>query len=199
MIIILFGAPGVGKGTQAVILAEKLGVAHLSTGDAFRAAIKNQTPVGVLAKEFVDAGKLVPDEIVARIVEEAMEGESFAQGCILDGFPRTRPQADALDRMLAAKGLKISSVVNINVDDATIIGRLLQRGRADDSESIIRHRLDIYNDETAPLLEFYSDKGLLTSVDGIGEVETVNERILAAIASSGVTAHRVPDTTSDRT
>ncbi|MBK6292125.1 MAG: adenylate kinase [Ignavibacteria bacterium] len=199
MIIILFGAPGVGKGTQAVILAEKLGVAHLSTGDAFRAAIKNQTPVGVLAKEYVDAGKLVPDEIVARIVEEAMEGESFALGCILDGFPRTRPQADALDRMLAAKGLNISSVVNINVDDATIIGRLLQRGRADDSESIIRHRLDIYNDETAPLLEFYSDKGLLTSVDGIGEVETVNERILAAIASSGVTAHHVPDTTSDRT
>jgi adenylate kinase len=199
MIIILFGAPGVGKGTQAVILAEKLGVAHLSTGDAFRAAIKNQTPVGVLAKEYVDAGKLVPDEIVARIVEEAMEGESFAQGCILDGFPRTRPQADALDSMLSAKGLKISSVVNLNVDDATIIARLLQRGRADDSESIIRHRLDIYNDETAPLLQFYADKGLLTSVDGIGEVETVNERILAAIAASGVTEHHVPDTTSDRT
>lgn len=199
MIIILFGAPGVGKGTQAVILAEKLGVAHLSTGDAFRAAIKNQTPVGVLAKEYVDAGKLVPDEIVARIVEEAMEGESFAQGCILDGFPRTRPQADALDSMLSAKGLKISSVVNLNVDDATIIARLLQRGRADDSESIIRHRLDIYNDETAPLLQFYADKGLLTSVDGIGEVETVNERILASIASSGVTEHHVPDTTSDRT
>lgn len=199
MIIILFGAPGVGKGTQAVILAEKLGVAHLSTGDAFRAAIKNQTPVGVLAKEYVDAGKLVPDEIVARIVEEAMEGESFAQGCILDGFPRTRPQADALDSMLSAKGLKISSVVNLNVDDATIIARLLQRGRADDSESIIRHRLDIYNDETAPLLQFYTDKGLLTSVDGIGEVETVNERILASIASSGVTEHHVPDTTSDRT
>ncbi len=136
---------------------------------------------------------------LGRVTEEAMEGESFALGCILDGFPRTRPQADALDRMLAAKGLNISSVVNINVDDATIIGRLLQRGRADDSESIIRHRLDIYNDETAPLLEFYSDKGLLTSVDGIGEVETVNERILAAIASSGVTAHHVPDTTSDRT
>ena len=196
MIIILFGAPGVGKGTQAVILAEKLGVAHLSTGDAFRAAIKNQTPVGVLAKEFVDAGKLVPDEIVARIVEEAMEGATFAKGCILDGFPRTRAQADALDTMLAAKGLHIDSVVNLNVDDSTIISRLLQRGRADDSEDIIRHRLDIYNHETAPLLKFYSDKGLLTSVDGIGNVEFVNERILSAIAPSGVQAHPVPDTTS---
>ncbi|HLP27502.1 MAG TPA: adenylate kinase, partial [Candidatus Didemnitutus sp.] len=190
------GAPGVGKGTQAVILAEKLGVAHLSTGDAFRAAIKNQTPVGVLAKEFVDAGKLVPDEIVARIVEEAMEGATFSKGCILDGFPRTRTQADALDTMLAAKGLHIDSVVNLNVDDSTIINRLLQRGRADDSEEIIRHRLDIYNHETAPLLKFYSDMGLLTSVDGIGNVEFVNERILAAIAPSGVKAHPVPDTTS---
>lgn len=199
MIIILFGAPGVGKGTQAVILAEKLGVAHLSTGDAFRAAIKNQTPVGVLAKGFVDSGKLVPDEIVARIVEEAMEDASFAQGCILDGFPRTRTQADALDTMLASKELAISSVVNLNVDDSTIIHRLLQRGRADDSEEIIRHRLDIYNHETAPLLQFYAEKGLLASVDGIGEVETVNERILTAIDPSGSIVRPVPDTSSDRT
>ncbi len=181
MIIILFGAPGVGKGTQAVILAEKLGVAHLSTGDAFRAAIKSQTPVGVLAKEYVDAGKLVPDTIVARIVEEAMSAEAFSKGCILDGFPRTRAQANALDDMLTSQNLVITTVVNISVDDATIITRLLQRGRADDQEDIIRHRLTIYNDETAPLLDYYSGKGLLTSVDGIGEVEAVNERILAAL------------------
>ncbi|MCX6141567.1 MAG: adenylate kinase [Candidatus Kapabacteria bacterium] len=181
MIIILFGAPGVGKGTQAVILAEKLGVAHLSTGDAFRAAIKSQTPVGQLAKEYVDAGKLVPDHIVALIVEEAMSAKAFANGCILDGFPRTKAQAEALETMLESTGQEINSVVNINVDDSTIITRLLQRGRADDAEDIIRHRLTVYTDETAPLLQFYADKGLLTSVDGIGEVETVNQRILDAL------------------
>ncbi|MBU3699364.1 MAG: adenylate kinase [Candidatus Kapabacteria bacterium] len=182
MILVLFGAPGVGKGTQAAILAEKLGVAHLSTGDAFRAAIKNQTEVGMVAKEYVDSGKLVPDDVVARIVEEAMGGEQFATGCILDGFPRTRAQADALDGLLSAKGLSISKVINLEVDDETIIGRLLQRGRADDQEDIIRNRLNVYNAETAPLLEYYTGKGLLTSVNGIGEVDEVNQRVLAILS-----------------
>ncbi len=181
MIIILFGAPGVGKGTQAVILAEKLGVAHLSTGDAFRSAIKGGTAIGLKAKEYVEAGKLVPDEVVAGIVEEAMGHPSFADGCILDGFPRTRAQADALEVMLAEKGRSVTSVVNLAVDDATIVSRLLQRGRADDQEDIIRHRLEIYNDETAPLLSFYADRGVLTSVDGVGEIEEVSARILDAI------------------
>jgi adenylate kinase len=178
MIVVLFGAPGVGKGTQAVILAQKLGIAHLSTGDAFRAAIKNQTPVGMLAKGYVDAGDLVPDDVVARIVEEAMNGDEFAKGCILDGFPRTRAQADALQALLATKGQAVDKVVNLEVDDETIIARLLQRGRADDQEDIIRNRLSVYNAETAPLLEYYSDLGLLTSVDGIGEVEDVSGRIV---------------------
>lgn len=181
MILVLFGAPGVGKGTQAVILAEKLGIAHLSTGDAFRAAIKNQTAVGMLAKEYVDAGKLVPDEVVTRIVEEAMSGTQFADGCILDGFPRTRAQADALDQLLAKKGLSIGRVVNLEVDDETIISRLLQRGRADDTEAIIRDRLNVYNNETAPLLEYYGEKGLLHSVNGIGDVEEVSARVLVAL------------------
>lgn len=181
MILVLFGAPGVGKGTQAVILAEKLGIAHLSTGDAFRAAIKNQTAVGMLAKEYVDAGKLVPDEVVTRIVEEAMSGTQFADGCILDGFPRTRAQADALDQLLAKKGLSIGRVVNLEVDDETIIARLLQRGRADDTEAIIRDRLNVYNNETAPLLEYYGEKGLLRSVNGIGDVEEVSSRVLVAL------------------
>ena len=183
MILVLFGAPGVGKGTQAVILAEKLGIAHLSTGDAFRAAIKNQTAVGMLAKEYVDAGKLVPDDVVTRIVEEAMSGTQFADGCILDGFPRTRAQADALDELLAGQGLAISRVINLEVDDETIIDRLLQRGRADDREDIIRDRLTVYNNETSPLLEFYGGKGLLTSVNGIGNVEEVTQRVISALAS----------------
>ena len=178
MIVVLFGAPGVGKGTQAVILAQKLGIAHLSTGDAFRAAIKNQTPVGMLAKGYVDAGDLVPDDVVARIVEEDMHGAEFATGCILDGLPRPRAQADALQALLATKGQAVDKVVNLEVDDETIIARLLQRGRADDQEDIIRNRLSVYNAETAPLLEYYSDLGLLTSVDGIGEVEDVSGRIV---------------------
>lgn len=181
MIIILFGAPGVGKGTQAVIIAEKLGIAHLSTGDAFRSAITNQTPVGVLAKTYVDAGKLVPDDLVARIVDEAMHGDAFRNGCILDGFPRTKGQADALDTMLQDQDLAIDAVINIAVDDSTIVERLLQRGRADDQEDIIRHRLEVYNNETAPLLKYYSDKGLLATINGIGPVQEVNDRILAAI------------------
>ena len=178
MIVVLFGAPGVGKGTQAVILAQKLGIAHLSTGDAFRSAIKNQTPVGMLAKGYVDAGDLVPDDVVARIVEEAMNGDEFANGCILDGFPRTRAQADALQALLATKGQAVDKVVNLEVDDETIIARLLQRGRADDQEDIIRNRLSVYNAETAPLLEYYGNLGLLTSIDGIGEVEDVSGRIV---------------------
>jgi adenylate kinase len=132
----------------------------------------------MMAKGYVDAGDLVPDDVVARIVEEAMNGDEFAKGCILDGFPRTRAQADALQALLATKGQAVDKVVNLEVDDETIIARLLQRGRADDQEDIIRNRLSVYNAETAPLLEYYSDLGLLTSVDGIGEVEDVSGRIV---------------------
>ncbi len=182
MIIVLFGAPGVGKGTQAAILAEKLHVAHLSTGDAFRAAIRNQTEIGKVAKTYVDAGDLVPDSVVASIVEEAMQDPSFAAGAILDGFPRTRAQADALAEMLQRRGLSVHRVVNIDVDDATITERLLARGRADDTAEIIANRLDVYRQETAPLLEYYSaTDGLLVTVDGVGEVEDVNQRILETI------------------
>lgn len=181
MIIILFGAPGVGKGTQATILAEKLGVAHLSTGDAFRAAIKNQTEVGKIAKGYVDAGDLVPDDIVARIVEEAMADPSFDNGCILDGFPRTKAQADALAALLSAKGRAVHRVVNLEVDDATIIERLLARGRADDTQEIIQNRLDVYRQETAPLLEYYTAAGNLVSVNGVGSVDEISNRILEAI------------------
>ena len=181
MIILLFGAPGVGKGTQAEILANKLNIAHLSTGDAFRTAIKNETPVGKLAKSYVDAGDLVPDEVVARIVEEAMDAESFSNGAILDGFPRTRPQAEALQEILDRKGLTIRRVVNLDVDDATIMQRLLMRGRKDDTEEVIANRLDVYRQETAPLLEYYGQGNLLVTVDGIGDIDDVNRRILAAI------------------
>lgn len=181
MIIILFGAPGVGKGTQATILAEKLNVAHLSTGDAFRSAIKRSTPVGQLAKGFVDAGALVPDDVVAKIVEEAMSADSFANGAILDGFPRTQGQADALNVLLQAKGLTIGKVVNIDVDNAAIAERLLLRGREDDTREVIDFRLSVYQKETEPLLQFYREMDKLVTVDGMGTVEEVNQRIIEAL------------------
>ena len=181
MIIILFGAPGVGKGTQATILSERLGIAHLSTGDAFRAAIKNQTDVGKLAQQFVDAGDLVPDDVVARIVVEAMADPSFDHGCILDGFPRTRGQADALDMILDNNGHALHRVINLVVDDAAIIERLLSRGRQDDTEDVIKNRLEVYRSETAPLLDHYGERKLLVTVSGIGSVEEVNQRVLDAV------------------
>jgi adenylate kinase len=179
MVLILFGAPGVGKGTQAEILADKLGIAHLSTGAAFRSAIANATPVGLMAKEYVDNGKLVPDDVVAKIVEEALASAEFSMGCILDGFPRTHAQAVALDTMLASSGRSVGHVVNLVVDDAIILARLLARGRNDDREDVIKHRLDVYNAETAPLLDFYAPT--LLTVDGVGSVDEVNARILNAL------------------
>lgn len=181
MIIVLFGAPGVGKGTQAEILASKLGISHLSTGAAFRTAISEETPVGLLAKDYVSKGALVPDEITAKIVEEALGRPEFAGGCILDGFPRTQVQAEALDALLSRLGRSIDHVVTIDVADDLIINRLLQRGRSDDTEDVIRHRLGVYMNETQPLLRLYGDRGLVTSVDGVGAVEEVNQRILAAL------------------
>jgi len=162
MIIILFGAPGVGKGTQA--------------------AIKNETEVGKVAKGYVEAGDLVPDDVVARIVDEAMNDASFANGAILDGFPRTQGQADVLATMLERRGWTVDKVVNIEVDDATITERLLARGRADDSKEIIENRLDVYRQETAPLLAYYLERGNLVSIDGVGEIDDVNQRILDVIS-----------------
>jgi adenylate kinase len=181
MIIILFGAPGVGKGTQASLLARKLGIAHLSTGDAFRTAIQNQTEVGKIAQTYVDEGALVPDEIVASIVEEAMQGPAYRNGCILDGFPRTKGQVDALNFILAGKGLRIDKVVNLDVDDETVIHRLLARGRADDTVDVIEYRLNVYRTETEPLLEYYSQNGSLVTVNGIGDIDVINSRILEAL------------------
>jgi adenylate kinase len=184
MIIVLFGAPGVGKGTQAAILAERLNIPHLSTGDAFRQAIKSETPVGLLAKRYVDAGELVPDTVVAQIVEEALSQPRFLPGALLDGFPRTRPQADALSEILSKQNRDIHSVVNIQVDNSAIIERLLLRGRADDSHEVIQHRLDVYQAETQPLLDYYASKGVLVSIDGKGAVADVTQRILSVLPTA---------------
>ncbi len=178
MVIILFGAPGVGKGTQAVLLAERLNIAHLSTGDALRQAIKNGTEVGKLAKRYVDAGDLVPDEVVTRIVEETLALPQYGAGVILDGFPRSVAQAEALDTILAQHKKEITHVINIGVDNEEIISRLLMRGRKDDTEQIIRHRMNVYSTETAPLLDYYGRlNGTLKHIDGNADVEEVYNRI----------------------
>lgn len=177
MIIVLFGAPGVGKGTQAELLAARKQVPHLSTGEAFRQAIREETELGKIAKNYVESGKLVPDDIVTGIVREAMNRPEYFGGCILDGFPRTQSQAESLDAILTSAGSEISCVVNIDVANEEIIGRMLKRGRKDDTEAVIRDRLEIYNSQTAPLLEYYGSHGKLISIDGNADVETVYARI----------------------
>lgn len=183
MVIILFGAPGVGKGTQAALLSERLNIAHLSTGDALRNAIKNGTEVGALAKRYVDAGDLVPDEIVTRIVEETLDLPQYGSSVILDGFPRSVAQAEALGQILARHNKPIDHVINIAVSNDEIVQRLLQRGRKDDTEEIIRHRMNVYNNETAPLLDFYGTiDGVLKDVDGNADVEEVYTRIQSLLS-----------------
>jgi adenylate kinase len=180
MIALFFGAPGVGKGTQAALFAEREGIPYLSTGEAFRAAIANKTEVGKIAQSYVDAGGLVPDDVVTRIVEETLAQDRFAQGAILDGYPRTLAQAQALEGILKGRGERVSRVVNIEVEREVIVERLLKRGRKDDTEDVIRHRFNVYEQETAPLLDFY--KSVVVTLDGDADVEVVYSRVKAALA-----------------
>jgi adenylate kinase len=177
--IVLLGPPGAGKGTQAVLLSEKLGVPHISTGDLFRANIGQETPLGLEAKKYLDAGDLVPSEITNRMVQARVGEPDAANGFVLDGFPRTVDQADALEDILAALNTKLDAVLCFVVAEDVVVDRMLSRGRADDSEDVIRNRLKVYRDETAPLLDHYD--GLVVTVDGVGEIDEVNARALRAL------------------
>jgi adenylate kinase len=177
--IVLLGPPGAGKGTQAVLLSEKLGVPHISTGDLFRANIGQETPLGLEAKQYLDAGDLVPSEITNRMVEARVAEPDAANGFVLDGFPRTVDQADALEDILAALNTKLDAVLCFVVAEDVVVDRMLSRGRADDSEDVIRNRLKVYRDETAPLLDHYD--GLVVTVDGVGGIDEVNARALRAL------------------
>ncbi|WP_068276758.1 adenylate kinase [Aldersonia kunmingensis] len=179
MRIVLLGPPGAGKGTQAVLLSEKLGVPHISTGDLFRANIGQETALGLEAKKYLDAGDLVPSDITNRMVEARVAEPDAANGFVLDGFPRTVDQADALEDILAALNTKLDAVLCFTVAEDVVVERMLARGRADDSEDVIRNRLKVYRDETAPLLDHYD--GLVVTVDGIGEIDEVNTRALRAL------------------
>ncbi len=181
MYIVLFGAPGVGKGTQAQLLAERKNFAHLSTGDEFRRNMREETELGKLVKPIVQSGNLVSDEIVSRIVTDALSQERFSNGCIFDGYPRTTNQAQYLDSFLQSRNTPITKVINIEVDEDNIVSRLLQRGRVDDTEQVIRERLAIYQNETAPLLEYYQNQNILVSVNGVGQLEEVYNRIVSVL------------------
>lgn len=183
MIIIFFGAPGVGKGTQAALIAEQMGFGHLSTGEALRNAIAAQTEVGKLAQQIVESGGLVSDEIVTQIVKETLEQPKFQKGAILDGYPRTIGQARDLAALLGAAGKSVGAVVNITVDKEKVVQRLILRGRKDDKEEVIRERFNVYEKETAPLLDFYlATPNLVKDVDGDADVEVVTKRITGVLA-----------------
>ena len=209
MNIVLLGAPGAGKGTQAAKLVEKYGFAHISTGDMLRAAVKNQTPLGLEAKKFMDAGDLVPDEVVIGLVKERLQDEDTKAGFILDGFPRTSTQAVALDSELAALKRPLDSALLVDVDKEVIIKRLTSRRqcrecgyigseadascpkcegemyqRDDDNEATVRNRLDVYENSTAPLIDYYRGCDLLTEIDGDQDPEVVFEAIQKALKLS---------------
>ncbi len=179
--IVFLGPPGAGKGTQAVVVAERLGVPHISTGDILRAAVANQTPLGQEAEGYMSRGELVPDSLVLGLVRERLQQPDTAGGWILDGFPRNTAQAEELGTMLAAIGQTCQHAVNLEVADDLLVERLLARGRADDNEAVIRRRLEVYREQTEPLIAHYEGKQLLRSIDGVGEVDQVTERIMAAL------------------
>lgn len=179
MRLVLVGPPGAGKGTQAERMAERLGVPHISTGDLFRANLGEETSLGMEAKKYMDAGDLVPDEVTVAMVRERFTEPDASAGFILDGFPRTAPQAEALAGLLKEQDLELDAVVEFAVSDEVVVQRLLGRGRSDDTEDVIRRRQQVYRDDTAPLLEYYSDR--LVSVDAVGSVEEITDRVFDAL------------------
>lgn len=187
MRLVLLGPPGAGKGTQAQILVNTYSIPQLSTGDMLRAAIAAKTPLGLEAKAIVDRGDLVSDDIVSGIISDRMDEPDCKNGFILDGFPRTIAQAEALDGMLKSKGLTLDAVVEIKANPDVLVERIINRAkesggaRADDNEEVLRKRLDVYTQQTAPLVSYYADTGLLKSVDGMASVDEVTASIKSAI------------------
>ncbi|WP_346909718.1 adenylate kinase [uncultured Roseibium sp.] len=192
MRLILVGPPGAGKGTQATRLVAKYGIPQLSTGDMLRAAVAAQTPIGLKAKEVMDAGGLVSDEIVVGIIRDRIGEEDAQKGFILDGFPRTLAQAEALDEMLAEKGIKLDCVLELRVDQEKLVGRIINRAeeakargeavRKDDDPEVFKQRLEAYNRDTAVVVPFYDKNGLLTVVDGMQSIDEVTAAIDAVLS-----------------
>ena len=190
--LLLIGPPGAGKGTQAAKLAEAFKIPAISTGDIFRENVKNETDLGKQAKAFMDRGEYVPDSLTNDLVRDRLSWDDAKEGFLLDGYPRTSDQVEELDRILASDGESLSAVVQITADTDEVVRRLLNRaieqGRTDDTEDVIRHRLDVYAEQTAPLIEVFSNRQLVIEVDGLGAVQEVTARILEALASRGIEA-----------
>ena len=187
--LLLIGPPGAGKGTQASRLASAFGVPAISTGDIFRANVANATELGLKVKAIMDAGEYVPDDITNAIVVDRLREPDAVNGFLLDGYPRTPEQVAELDRVLESEYEPLNAVVQLDADPDEVVGRLLKRaveqGRADDTEDVIRHRMGVYEQQTAPLVELFAQRGLLVKVDALGSVDDVTQRILTALAGAG--------------
>lgn len=183
--LILIGPPGAGKGTQAKLVAERLGIPHISTGEIFRANVSQGTELGTKAKAYMDRGEYVPDEVTNAMVRDRLAQPDTQPGFLLDGYPRTLAQVDELDTILGDLGKSLDAVVEITADAHEVTQRLLARaakeGRADDTEDVIMRRLEVYETETAPIVGVYDQRGLLKKVDGMGGIDEVNARILAVL------------------
>lgn len=185
--LILFGAPGAGKGTQAKKISEKFHLLHLSTGDILRKAVANKTELGIIAKEYLDRGNLLPDDIMIKMVENTIKKNTDVQGFIFDGFPRTIAQAEAFDKMLVTLNMAINCVIHLRVEKDILVDRLLKRaeieGRSDDADkSIIENRITLYKQKTKPVKEYYSKLEKLTVIDGLGEIDDIFEQVDAVLS-----------------
>ena len=184
--LLLIGPPGAGKGTQASILSGLFGIPAISTGDIFRENVRNNTPLGAQAKAFMDAGNNVPDSLTNDLVRDRLGHDDCHPGFLLDGYPRTVSQVEALDAFLAHAGHSLSAVVQLVAEVDVVVARLSKRaeeqGRSDDDESVVRHRLEVYQEQTSPLIDVYQKRGLLVSVDGIGAIDEVTSRIVTGLA-----------------
>ena len=185
--LLIVGPPGAGKGTQAERIVEKLGVPAISTGDIFRANVSNETELGVLAKSYMDKGEYVPDSVTNEMVESRLAEDDAANGFLLDGYPRTVAQVEALDGILEKLGVALDAVILLDVESEAIVQRLLQRGkeqgRSDDNEETIRRRIDEYGEQTTPLIDIYDKRGLVKRVDGMKDIDAVTADILAALGA----------------
>lgn len=185
MRLVLMGPPGAGKGTQASALAARIGIPHISTGDIFRRNVSEGTPLGIEARRFMDAGEYVPDDVTNAMVRDRLGDDDCVPGFLLDGYPRTVDQVAELDAMLSDRGAAVESVIELTVDVDEVVARLVKRaaeqGRADDTEDVIRRRLDVYFEQTAPLIDVYQGRGLMRQVNGMGTVEEVGGRLLEVL------------------
>ncbi|QRV01818.1 adenylate kinase [Arcanobacterium phocisimile] len=183
--LILAGPPGAGKGTQATTVSERLGIPAISTGEIFRSEMASQSDVGLEAQRYISEGNLVPDSVTNEIVRRRLAQPDAAEGFLLDGYPRTLDQISALDEMLADDGLSIDAMLDIEISDEEIMGRLLKRaeieGRADDTPEVIAHRISVYHEATEPILDAFRERGKLISINGLGTIGEVRERIVAAV------------------